>query len=293
MTATLFSANDASAPVLATTGGGSLHDILKACLVDGYGTRTPAGGWTVAFVDDVNHKLVLKHPTEEKYLRFDDNLHANYAELRVFDSMSDIDTGAGEFPDPSQMINTPKIGKRYNSEAQCNTWHMLVHDSGDWIYFWTYHLTYPTGFFIGKVPLWDGINTCWMVTGYAATSITSSNFPKCLWQPDAGTSYAWTNVNSWGLPGWQNVECQIPEDIMPYPHPMTGKLYFVKEYIRSAAAPLVQMAKFPNRNVSWGQFGATGGPFQVHNKVTVGSRKFITMVYSSYAYLMEYDTDAG
>jgi hypothetical protein len=291
MTTTLFCSTDASAPELSKTVAGSMYDILKACLINGYGTRTAAGGWTIAFDDAVNHKIALKHPTENIYMRIDDNASLNWCEIRIFTGMTDIDTGTGEFPDPSKLTYAPKISKRYTTGVGDDLWHLLVGDDGNLIQFWTYNASYPAGWFFGKVTMWDDVTQCWMLDASDLNSITSSSFPKQTWTAVAGTGHGFTAKNKWGVDSTEKVNRQIPEESMQNPHPMTGKVMLVKEYIRTVASPYVPVCKYPHRYVSWGDIYNSG--FGVHDRIVVGSKKFVVMRYGSIYYFLEYNTDSG
>lgn len=65
MTVHIYRSTDASAPVLDGTAAGSLITVLKACLVNGFGsgaTATPAG-WTLTLEDTVNKKAMFRNST--------------------------------------------------------------------------------------------------------------------------------------------------------------------------------------------------------------------------------------
>ena len=94
----VFKWSDAGAPTISRTPGAFLA-ALKACLIDGYGDTDPVGGWTMPFSDLPNNKAVFRMPTgqgSERFLRVDDSVN-NYAQVRGFDDMTDIDTGTGAF----------------------------------------------------------------------------------------------------------------------------------------------------------------------------------------------------
>lgn len=68
------SSDDASAPILSGNASGALILVLKAVLVDGYGTTDPLG-WEVAFEDIVNNICVFRplSGTLRPFIRVKDN----------------------------------------------------------------------------------------------------------------------------------------------------------------------------------------------------------------------------
>lgn len=124
---------DASAPTV-YAGSGVLINLLKACLVNGYGSK-PGAGWTIAYEDIANNKIVLKQPsgTNGRYLWIDDNLssvHFRNAAIKLFETMSDIDTGTGETPTAAQEPNTLGIRKSVTTDSTERPWRLFVTDNG-------------------------------------------------------------------------------------------------------------------------------------------------------------------
>ena len=94
-----FFSSDASAPVLASAPG-SLIQVLDACLVTGYGSRT-ALGWSKVFSG--TNKAVYRAATGNRfYLRVDDSDN-DVARVIGYEQMSDVDTGIDPFPLNSQV----------------------------------------------------------------------------------------------------------------------------------------------------------------------------------------------
>ena len=108
MTVTVYKGNDTGAPTLSASLG-DLNAIIKACLVDGYGSKSGAG-WTLELEDAPNHKMILRNnPTtgNGRYYRFQDDgvpysgfsgTGNHIATMRGCESYTDIDTTAGNFP---------------------------------------------------------------------------------------------------------------------------------------------------------------------------------------------------
>lgn len=97
---TVYRWDDPGAPVLSGTAG-ALTEVLDRCLVLGYGSKVPAG-WEIVF--SATHKRVYRPPAGRRFFyRVDDTAGRSSTAPRVatvqgYESISDIDTGAGPFP---------------------------------------------------------------------------------------------------------------------------------------------------------------------------------------------------
>ena len=105
MAVTVYRSTDASAPLL-TNSNGSLIAVLKACLVDGYGSKAPAG-WTAPFTG--TNLIAFKEGTggNNRYLRvYDggtDTSNQRVANVRAYETMTAISTGTGPCPTLGQV----------------------------------------------------------------------------------------------------------------------------------------------------------------------------------------------
>ncbi|MCU8007171.1 hypothetical protein L5M16_07470 [Shewanella sp. SM103] len=62
---TVYRWDDAGAPVISSSGKPSeMINVLKKCLVDGYGTKSPLG-WSVAFEDAASFKIAFRNSTAQ------------------------------------------------------------------------------------------------------------------------------------------------------------------------------------------------------------------------------------
>ena len=97
-----YSSDDAGAPVLSGQAG-ALTALLDACLVNGYGSK-PALGWEIAFTatDKRAYRLLSG---SQAYLRVNDDAAdgAQYADVRGYGAMTDVDTGTEPFPTAAQQ----------------------------------------------------------------------------------------------------------------------------------------------------------------------------------------------
>ena len=100
MAVTVYRSTDAGAPLL-TNSNGSLIAVLKACLVDGYGSKPPAG-WTAPFTG--TNLIAFKEGVvgNNRYLRvYDggtDSSGFRVANVRAYEAMTAVSTGTGPCP---------------------------------------------------------------------------------------------------------------------------------------------------------------------------------------------------
>ena len=101
-----YSSADAGAPQLTITSHGTMNAVLKAVLVDGYGSRAGAG-WTAAFTGANLLALQQGAGGNGRILRcFDGSYDASTMRriyLRGYESMTAISTGTGPFPTTGQL----------------------------------------------------------------------------------------------------------------------------------------------------------------------------------------------
>lgn len=105
MAVTVYRSTDASAPLL-TNSNGSLIAVLKACLVDGYGSKASAG-WTAPFTG--TNLIAFKEGAggNNRYLRvYDGGTDASgyrVANVRAYEAMTAVSTGTGPCPTLGQV----------------------------------------------------------------------------------------------------------------------------------------------------------------------------------------------
>ncbi|MCS6114458.1 hypothetical protein [Shewanella baltica] len=96
---TVYRWDDAGAPVISSSGKPSeMINVLKKCLVDGYGTKSPLG-WSVAFEDAVSFKIAFRNSTTQGgggYFSIRSTTGADTAngvmKMQSAQAMTDIDT---------------------------------------------------------------------------------------------------------------------------------------------------------------------------------------------------------
>lgn len=97
---------DSGAPQIAhPAAAGALLPVLDACLVNGYGSKQSMG-WTKPFTG--TNKAVYRQPSSSNYFYMrvhDDNnnvTYGRYALVTGYETMTDVDTGTGQFPTVTQ-----------------------------------------------------------------------------------------------------------------------------------------------------------------------------------------------
>lgn len=100
MTVRVYRFDDPSAPQLSAAAG-TLINVLSACLVTGYGDKV-AADWDLAFTGTnlaaYRAKTGLRH-----YLRIADTATATTARATGYETMSDVNTGTGDYPTSAQI----------------------------------------------------------------------------------------------------------------------------------------------------------------------------------------------
>lgn len=139
MTVQIYKSTDTGAPLL-TGQFGKLTDLLDACLVNGYGSKTGAG-WSIACT--ATNKRAYRMATGSStgyYLNVQDatpggSYGAQEALITGFKTMSAVDTGTGQFPTYAQSaFYTSGLGgllvrKSATADATARPWVLLADDS--------------------------------------------------------------------------------------------------------------------------------------------------------------------
>ena len=132
----LLSSTDTSAPQLQGTLG-SLAAVLKAALVDGYGTTDPLG-WTLEYTADTNYRMAFRNnPTTGTgfYFKINDNYSTNsrHAKFSAYEQMTGIDTYVN--PLLASEASPYTFHKSYYNTAQGTAvpWFIIGDDRGFWL----------------------------------------------------------------------------------------------------------------------------------------------------------------
>jgi hypothetical protein len=134
MPITVYRSTDDSAPSLSGVAG-SLISVLDACLVNGYGTQS-AAGWTKAYsgTNLAAYRMSTVSPATGMYLRIDDT-GTNTARCSGYQTMSDINTGTGQFPSETQVSGGAYVVKNAGTIVN-RPWMIIASDR--FFYFFAY-----------------------------------------------------------------------------------------------------------------------------------------------------------
>ena len=100
MPVTVYRYDDVGAPVLSSPSAGSLIGVLDACLVNGYGSKSPAG-WTKPY-SGTNLAAYRQGSGSRFYLRVYDGSGTKKASVVGYESMTGISSGSNLFPTAAQ-----------------------------------------------------------------------------------------------------------------------------------------------------------------------------------------------
>jgi hypothetical protein len=135
MPSVLRESTDTDAPPL-TSEAGSLTNLLKAVLVDGYGTQA-ALGWSVLFEEDLTKELVIQSNSGTRFpVKISDNRSAtNFqtALVTAYESMSTINVGYMPCPQSSAGEYRCICKSSSNSGSSPIPWKIIGDDKGFWI----------------------------------------------------------------------------------------------------------------------------------------------------------------
>jgi hypothetical protein len=123
MAVTEFRSTDAAAPVL-TGQTGSLLALLDACLIVGYGAKSPLG-WNKPFSG--TNKAVYRPPAGPQHMLRVDDAYGGTESTKIaacvgYETMSTVDAGAGPYPTAAQQTNGVAIVKSITTDATARPW---------------------------------------------------------------------------------------------------------------------------------------------------------------------------
>ena len=135
-TSVLYTSEDSGAPVLLSGVAGSLTSILLACLVNGYGAKSPLG-WTCPYYDAANSIYVFRNnPTTGSggFIRVNDS-GVGYTQpfmygIKGYGSMSSINSGIAQMPLVVSMVSRKS---HTNSTSVAVKWRLIGDDRGFYI----------------------------------------------------------------------------------------------------------------------------------------------------------------
>ncbi|GAB3305607.1 hypothetical protein [Luteimonas notoginsengisoli] len=258
LTATVYRSTDPGAPSLSGTAG-SLTAFLDAILVDGYGSGAdvkPGLGWTRQF-SGTNKRVYQNNPTSGSgfLLRIDDSAtvgNARHAWATCYESMSDIDTGAGQHPLPSDYPNGSLIPKSNVLSSAPRAWRAIGNERCLYLFIdvGVQGIDYALPHFFGDIVSFKPGDACHSavssneLTAYAGASIlqnffrandvvTNSTVTKCLalgrnYRADPGSIYVTHNTEMGTAQFGNNASS-------PFPNPVNYGLWYSSIRVKEGA----------------------------------------------------------
>jgi len=133
MTVRVYRYDDVDAPVL-TGATGSVNNLIKACLVTGYGAKAGAG-WTEEFTT-TNISAYKMGAAPFSFLKVSDTAavsSSSYTRLIGYNNMTDINTGTNSFPTEAQVA-----GGLYHYKSVDGTtarpWMIIADNNAFWLF---------------------------------------------------------------------------------------------------------------------------------------------------------------
>jgi hypothetical protein len=253
MTVNVYASTDSGAPAL-TGEAGKLIALLDAILVNGYGAKSGAG-WTKAY-SDTNKAAYRTGGGNQMYLRMvdDGTGAATYARAAGYESMSDIDTGTGDFPTNAQVSGGLYWYKSSAASSAERAWFAVATDS--FLLLYVDVASSGTGasaaaFAFGDISSYNASDAYHTIhIGATVSSPTSGGNLHLLGiisTTEAGHYMArsYTQLGASLLVGKHSDGRKGTQDFMgngslPYPHPVDGGLYLAPVWVHEISGPVVR-----------------------------------------------------
>lgn len=247
MAVKVYRSTDTSAPALSGQAG-KLIDVLDACLVNGYGSKSSMG-WTKEYSGTNNASYQMPSGTSQCSLNVDDT-GTQTARLRGFHDATTYGVGAtcgtNPFPNDSQVSGGLYIIKSGTADAVARP-QVLV---GDDTRFQLYadkqsNQTDAKTMFFGDIHSYivSDTNSCAIIggctsSGYAtipevaALQLTNSQHYLALRYDGISVSYAFGKIPMRGICTYNHMSTNtVTGNFLPYPCPITGRLILSPMYV--------------------------------------------------------------
>lgn len=120
----VYKSTDAGAPVIQSGILGGIINVLRACLVDGYGGKQGLG-WEIPFADTNKITFRSKDPTSNKDFLYVGNTVNNVADVKGYRDMTSISSGTGMF---NYQSTTPYVNVSYRDGSWKTPWFLVGHE---------------------------------------------------------------------------------------------------------------------------------------------------------------------
>ncbi len=300
MTTRLYRSSDTGAPAHSGTGLGQILTIIRACLVDGYGSRTPAG-WTMPFSDLPNNKAVFRGQSGlGDYFRVDDNIDYEYSQVVGYATMSDVDTGTEPYPtigSSGEEVTDWKCMNRDNTTSDYDAWAVIANEEFCYCIFRATNL-YRACFFFGEYEKADPSITVpnQIVIGSPyASSISASIVEYSFFGGNETNDATYQRRNKWN-DGHRITRLFMEKNTTAYqqPNPVDGKFYFHRIILRDRNdSPYTIWGHLPDI-VSMNDGGSEEGFLAFDDYLSIDNEDyFVIKSNNGYVWAWRYDVDVG
>src|SRR3990167_1542262 len=245
-TVTTYKNTDTGAPELRGTDGFSSIEVLDACLVKGYGTKT-AAGWTKPYTG-TNLAAFKQGGGNGMYLRVYDVISGStLTQLIGYETMSAISTGTGPYPatDYNEMAthDATTIARPWVVVADNRTVYLFVDIANTllyngfmfgYIYSYVSSDSYRTALFGGMAPSGCGQSRLSFMASTLANTV-EVHYMARSYTGVAGALLVGKHGDTVKTSG-----TSAPLGLLPYPNPSDSKIWLSPVYVHEVADPTVR-----------------------------------------------------
>lgn len=208
---TVYRWDDPGAPQL-DLNNGSMLQLLKKCLIDGYGTK-PGAGWTLNEISADNNNMIFSPASQSWYYLLYDDARNSYitnkgAMIGAIDGWVDIETPISTLEYQDWTIRIPEnSGSNQFIDKRGTSWCIIA--TSEWFYL-LQHAGYEGGSFVGRLDCaeFDLAYTCIAYNPYW-------HDPDCIQFLRSGREYFTKRVNVPVLQDPNTSSTGILKDMMP------------------------------------------------------------------------------
>jgi hypothetical protein len=234
---------------------GSLVQLLRKCLVTGYGSGAQASGagWSQPY-NGTSKGVFQQGGGNGRCIRVLDDgsatAGAREAKMTGYGAMSDVDTGTDQFPSSSQNSGVLYCRKSDTADSTQRSWVLYADDKTFYLFVYTgFSTAYYAGFMFGDfVSYVDGDTWNTIIIGRVTSAATDAVTNELLDQVQIGSGSA---VSGHYMPRGYNqlgtsitcskmgafftttgsLQAMASQGLLPFPNPSDGKVWITRLYI--------------------------------------------------------------